>query len=315
LLLERARVLDATELSRCFADVIARIDPDGTILGPVADPEQQERNAHHERTTHRGKTRGGGAWIRFQSTDEDITLITETLAPLSAPVISEPGACGGNPSGTSLKDRNGTCHDVACDHDGRDTREHGARMVDAMVEACRRLQTANVLPESHGAPIRIVVTTTLEALRSGLVQHAGGVLPDGDRLSAAAMRRLACDAEIIPLVLGSESQILDVGRARRLVTPGIWTALVFRDRHCAFPGCRRKPIACDAHHIVAWADGGPTSLGNLVMLCRKHHTLMHETPWQVRVNPSDGLPEFRPPPGRDGPRDWIRERPPHLLVA
>ncbi|HSV37382.1 MAG TPA: HNH endonuclease signature motif containing protein, partial [Nocardioidaceae bacterium] len=104
-------------------------------------------------------------------------------------------------------------------------------------------------------------------------------------------------------------------RVKRLVSPGIWTALVVRDRHCAFPGCRRKPIACDAHHIVAWADGGPTSLGNLVMLCRKHHTLMHETPWQARINPADGFPEFQPPPGRDGPRDWIRERPPHLLVA
>ncbi|WP_341350918.1 DUF222 domain-containing protein [Nocardioides convexus] len=56
------------------------------------------------------------------------------------------------------------------------------------------------------------------------------------RLSAQSVRRLACDAEILPAVLGSESQVLDVGRAQRLVTPAIWSALLVRDRHCAFPG-------------------------------------------------------------------------------
>ena len=71
------------------------------------------------------------------------------------------------------------------------------------------------------------------------------------------VRRLACDAEIIPAILGTESQVLDVGRTSRLVTPGIWTALVLRDQHCAFPGCTRLPLACDAHHIIHWADGGP----------------------------------------------------------
>ena len=82
------------------------------------------------------------------------------------------------------------------------------------------------------------------------------------------------------------------------MTPGIWLALVARDRHCAFPGCTRMPIACDAHHVQHWADGGRTSLDNLVLLCRTHHTVLHSTPWQVSIDPDDGRPVFHPPPGR-----------------
>ena len=127
------------------------------------------------------------------------------------------------------------------------------------------------------------------------------------------MRRLACDAGILPAVLGTDSEVLDVGRTQRLVTAAIWKALVLRDRHCRFPGCRRLPIACDAHHLIHWADGGDTSMDNLVLLCRAHHTVIHQTGWQVRLNPTDRLPEFRPPPGRrwHGERDpgWVREAP------
>jgi hypothetical protein len=109
-------------------------------------------------------------------------------------------------------------------------------------------------------------------------------------------------------VLGSDSQVLDVGRKARLVTHYLWLALVARDKHCAFPGCRRPPVACDAHHVVHWADGGPTSLGNLVLLCRQHHTLIHSTPWEVRINPFDQLPEFLPPARLDPARRPLRRR-------
>ena len=73
------------------------------------------------------------------------------------------------------------------------------------------------------------------------------------------MRRLACDADIIPVALGTRGEVLDVGRAHRLVTPALWRALVCRDRHCAFPGCTKPPVMGHAHHIVHWADLGPTS--------------------------------------------------------
>ena len=134
-------------------------------------------------------------------------------------------------------------------------------MWDALVEACRRLQATDTLPHAHGTTARLTVTMPLDELRDHL--DAQGLLPSQETLSAAVARRLACDAEIIPAVLGTEGQVLDVGRTARLVTTGIWTALVLRDQHCAFPGCSRLPIACDAHHIIHWTDGGPTSLDNL----------------------------------------------------
>ncbi len=157
------------------------------------------------------------------------------------------------------------------------------------------------MPHAHGTTARITVTIPLQQLldQPDGHLHDGGHLPSGDRLSVAAVRRLACDAEIIPAVLGTQGQVLDVGRSQRLVTTGIWNALVLRDRHCAFPGCTRLPIACDAHHIVHWAEGGPTSLDNLVLLCRKHHTITHQTPWQVQIEPGSRRPVWIPPPQVD----------------
>ncbi len=91
----------------------------------------------------------------------------------------------------------------------------------------------------------------------------------------ATIRRLACDAEVIPAVLGSQGEPLDVGRAKRPVTPAIWTALVIRDRHCAFPGCDRPPVTCHAHHILHWISGGKTKLANLVLLCAETEGVAH----------------------------------------
>ena len=105
-------------------------------------------------------------------------------------------------------------------------------------------------------------------------------------------------------MLGADGAILDVGRAQRLVTAAIWVALVIRDQHCAFPGCRRPPVMCHAHHIVHWVDDGDTCLDNLVLLCGTHLRIVHGTPWQVRLNPNDRRPEFRPP----GSGLWVRER-------
>src|SRR4051794_7939216 len=119
------------------------------------------------------------------------------------------------------------------------------------------------------------------------------VTETGVPLSAPTARRLACDATIIPLVLGANSEPLDIGRATRLIPPAIRRALIARDRGCAFPGCRRPPRWCDAHHIKYWADGGETCLENLVLLCGHHHDLIHHSQWTVAI--ADGRPVFNPP--------------------
>jgi len=78
------------------------------------------------------------------------------------------------------------------------------------------------------------------------------------------------------------------------VTAAIWRALVVRDQHCAFPHCTRPPMMTHAHRITLWADGGDTSLGNLILLCGHHHRLIHSGPWVIRVE-GPGRFEFDPP--------------------
>ena len=310
LLIGEARTRDATELADAGRHVLERLDPDGVEARDERAADREARSAHAGRHLSIVEDGLGGVRIRGRGTVEDAAWITSSLFPLAAPQPLHPaGECGAN-----SVDRAGACGTLDCAHDGRDPRDHGARLWDALVEACRLLAGTEVLPASHGATPRITVTIDYERLRDqldGQVQsHPGTALLDlGGSLSAHSVRRLACDAEILPMVLGSRSQVLDVGRLHRLVPLALWLVLVARDRHCAFPGCTRPPVACDAHHITHWADGGATSLANLVLLCRRHHTIIHTTPWEVRLDPRDQRPEFLPPASLDPQRRPLRRRP------
>ncbi|MCD2194887.1 HNH endonuclease [Actinomycetospora endophytica] len=143
------------------------------------------------------------------------------------------------------------------------------------------------------------VTIPLEWLR----EQRGHMLIDDAPADVAAARRLACDAKIIPAVLGSRGEPLDIGRAAYAVPPAIWRALLLRDRGCAHPGCRRRASRTHAHHIWHWIDDGPTSLENTVLLCRYHHQLVHHGDWQITT--IDGRPWFTPPRWVDPERQPI----------
>ncbi|MFG2046933.1 DUF222 domain-containing protein [Micromonospora sp. NPDC048935] len=172
-----------------------------------------------------------------------------------------------------------------------DTRTPGQRRHDALTDVCRLALRTGELPDNGGDVAQVVVTTSYD----GLTQQLGsGALDIGAHLTPEAVRRLACDASILPAVLGGGGQILDVGRQRRLITGPLRRALVLRDRGCAFPGCDRPPRWCDGHHIRHWADGGDTSLDNAVLLCGHHHRHLHHGDWVVRLG-GDGHPEFIPP--------------------
>lgn len=97
----------------------------------------------------------------------------------------------------------------------------------------------------------------------------------GSLLDPATLRRLACDAGLIPTVLGPRGEVLDLGREVRLFTPGQQKVLWLRDRHCTIPGCSIPAQWCDAHHLVHWADGGTTEIGNAALLCGYHHSWVH----------------------------------------
>ncbi|MEO9222765.1 MAG: HNH endonuclease, partial [Mycobacteriaceae bacterium] len=94
---------------------------------------------------------------------------------------------------------------------------------------------------------------------------------------------------------------LNLGRTQRLVSPGQRRALIARDHGCAFPGCNRPPAWTEAHHIVHWIDGGPTDLANLVLLCRRHHRVIHHDGWTIQIG-TDAHPWFLPPAWMDPSR-------------
>ncbi|NIK60562.1 hypothetical protein BJY22_006279 [Kribbella shirazensis] len=154
-----------------------------------------------------------------------------------------------------------------------------------------------------GAKAQVTVTIDFQDLKAATA-NASGQLVYGDGLSAATVRRLACDARIIPLVLGTNSEPLDVGRSERLVTRAMRRALNARDRGCVI--CGAPPIMCDAHHLQSWIDGGETKVSNLVLLCRRHHVDLHRGQWTVTI--VDGTVHVarptwaEPPPAHRSPR-------------
>ena len=170
-------------------------------------------------------------------------------------------------------------------------RSPAQRRADALVEVCRLVLACDRLPDNGGSRPQLAVTVNFDVLRQ---QLGVATLDTGEVLSPTAVRRLACDAMIIPAVFATTGEVLDLGRRRRLFTGPIRQALILRDRGCAFPGCDRPPRWTDGHHIISWLDGGDTDLSNGVLLCEHHHRLIHHSPWQVRIR-TDGMPEFIPP--------------------
>ena len=140
-------------------------------------------------------------------------------------------------------------------------------------------------------PAQINVLISLESLR-GQADRAG-VTDAGTELAPETVRKLACDAEIIPIILGGTGGSADIGRARRTVPLRLRRLLIARDRHCKWPGCRVPPSRCDAHHIIHWAAKGPTNLANLVLLCHTHHHHLHEHGYQLISGPDGNWTPIR----------------------
>jgi hypothetical protein len=182
-----------------------------------------------------------------------------------------------------------------------DSRTLEQRRGDALAEVVLLATNVPDRPLVGGDRALIIVTISLDELE----RRAGEAFIDGiGYTSIAHLRRLACDANVVPAVLGTRGEVLDLGRARRTVAPAQFRALVTRDRGCARPGCHRTPRYCQAHHVVEWADGGPTNLGNTVLLCLYHHMEVHHGGWSIRM--VHGVPEFIPPKWLDQEQVPIR---------
>jgi hypothetical protein len=174
---------------------------------------------------------------------------------------------------------------------GEDDRMPAQRRADALGEVCRQWLDGSERPTVAGERPHVSVTVGAEALGAppSELDHVGPVSPE-------TSKRLACDASVMRVVMAGRSEPLDIGRRTPVVPPAMRRAVIVRDRHCRFPGCDRAHTWCDAHHVVHWADGGDTSVPNLLLLCRRHHRLVHDR-GGFRVGVVDGRPVFRRPDG------------------
>ena len=215
--------------------------------------------------------RDGGAWLRGSLDREGAAALKSALGPLAR--------------------RNGR----------DDSRSQEQRNAGALVELARHALDAGTIP---GRP-HLQVTASFETL-AGHCGAAAGELELSLPIARATVERLACDCSLTRVLLGPDSMIIDVGRTRRVVNGSRSRALKARDKGCRFPGCDRPASWTNAHHVVHWARGGTTDLDNLVLLCHRHHWLVHEGGWQL-VKRDDGTLLTLPPTADFNP--WLRVEP------
>lgn len=167
-----------------------------------------------------------------------------------------------------------------------DDRSRERRYADALVELAGHGLDAALLPRVGTQRPHLQVTTSLETL-VGSAGAPAGMLERAGPIGTATVQRLACDASVTRVLLGPDSAVVDVGRARRLPSGATRRALHARHGGCEWPGCDRPASWTAAHHIKHWAHGGATDLQNLVLLCHRHHSLVHEGGWEL-VRADDG---------------------------
>ena len=269
------RTFEPKKLRDLAAQVVERIDPDGSV------PE--ERLNDDRRHLAFRKLRDGMYDVEGRLTGPAGAKLQAVLGPLARPRVDK----------IDLEDGRQL--------DEPDPRHHGQRTHDALEEVCDRLLRSGTLPDSGGTPATVIITTTDADLRT---RHGTGETSDGTRLSADAVVGLADQADVVTVLLSPLGAVLDLGRTRRCASPTQTLALIARDHGCSFPGCSRPPEWSERHHVIAWIDGGPTSVDNLTLLCSYHHHNFAAHGWTCHM--TDALPTWTPPKWIDREQKPIR---------
>jgi hypothetical protein len=245
-LLDACRYADPTMLARGLGELTDRLCLDETA----------EERAVRKRE---------GRWLTFTDTIDQMVSVSGMLDRVSAAILSK------------------ALYPLSLKTGEVDERTPRQRTVDALVELARLSMNRGDLPETAGEPTQITVLAHLSDLTRQL--EAGDVATstlDGTPITPNTARMLACDAGIIPAVLGSNSEVLDLGRTTRTWTRAQRKAAKIRaGGHCESPKCRATIDRCDLHHEQHWANGGPTDTSNGIYLCAYHHWLTHHTNWTI----------------------------------
>ncbi|WP_019145773.1 HNH endonuclease signature motif containing protein [Aeromicrobium massiliense] len=278
-LLKHATEFGADDLRRLANRIVEVVDPDSAdeIIG--AQLERQEKQAWDE--THLSITRmgRGRSSIRGVLPDVQADMLKTVLEGLASP-----------------RREGAVFRDVDGDHSDQEVGrlDHARRMGLALCELVEHLPQ-DAFPQAGG----VAATVTVSMKHDDLVRDLGRAMLSTDTgLSASQARRLACNAGLIPVVLGGDSVPLDLGRSVRLHDRHQRIALAKRDRGCSWKGCDRPPGWCEAHHLRPWSKGGDTSIDNGALFCFFHHHLLHDSDWSARLS-HDGVVEVIPPPRID----------------
>jgi len=179
------------------------------------------------------------------------------------------------------------------------------RRADALVDLCRFFLDHQQTHAGGRHRPHMNVVVEIDDLKAG----RGGQVVDGPGLDGPTVSRLFCDCSVHRVVMAGRSAVLDYGTATRTIPAPLWSSLVIRDEHCRFPGCDRPSVWCEGHHVVWVTHGGPTELPNLILLCSRHHHVLHQPGWHAKLLPDatfevtdpDGIVRSTSPPRAETP--------------
>ena len=180
-----------------------------------------------------------------------------------------------------------------------DHRPYDRRMADALVDVAWHHLDNGLVPQNGSQRTHLQITTSLETLKA-LDGAPAAELEFSLPISSKAVERLACDCSVTRILLNSDSMVIDVGRAKRVISGPARKALNVRDRGCTWPGCDRPVTWSSGHHLVHWLHGGGNEPDNLTLLCYRHHWMVHEGNWQI-ARGDDGRMVTIPPTVTFGP--------------
>lgn len=296
------------------------IDQDGT--------EPSEEELRHRQGAFIRTPRHGLHHLEIFATAEQIETLATAMNTAANPRLQHHTGTGTGTGGEGAQGPDsgdtGPGGDSNSDgaHPGLDRRSRPQKLLDGLVGACSIALATGELPANGGLRPQVMVTIDYQDLLNRLQHHTPGTPNPGTPNPGAAnarpgtgtatfhgpihptaIRKIACDADIIPVLLGSEGRVLDIGRTTRIFPPHIRKAIIARDQGCAFPDCTIPAPWCEAHHITYWTNEGTTSTDNGTLLCSHHHHVIHKEHWTITTE--TGVPWFIPPPHLD-PRQTPR---------